>query len=89
MNSVFRPNGGFLAEVDPFAPRRIIVGMFAFAANHRLIGPLWQSRWCHCGRTEFCDCLVCPEFPMKQSLLRSCSSSFRAGPLHSEYLTGQ
>ena len=43
MNSVFRPNGGFLTEVDPFAPRRIIVGMFAFAANHRLIGPLWKA----------------------------------------------
>ena len=43
MNSVLRPNGDFLAEVDPFAPRRIIVGMFAFAANHRLSGPLWKA----------------------------------------------
>lgn len=72
LGGVFPADRGFLAEVDPLAaPKKPCVGTspHTSAANHRLRGPLWKAAGVSCRRTEFCDFLVCPEFPWKQRLL--------------------
>ncbi len=70
MESVFRPNGVILAELDPLAGPLICVGMFATQfCRYPLVAltalESCRRRW---RRTEFCDFLVCPEFPLKWRL---------------------
>ncbi|QDV49454.1 hypothetical protein Enr17x_14720 [Gimesia fumaroli] len=66
----FLTRKGLFAELDSLVTLSTCAAclLHTYAASHRLCEPLSKAPR-RCGRTEFCDFLVYPEFPQKRRLL--------------------